>query len=120
MSEEPGPLLPSAVNLPLLAEDITFDISIKRTATEERTAELEEKRAALSEKARASREKRTRRAFILLALFAVLGLCPYEVFFAPADQERRQFAEKIALVIVAFAVGNAVPSLLKEGESKEK
>ncbi|MGI4789431.1 MAG: hypothetical protein ACRYFS_11350 [Janthinobacterium lividum] len=37
MSEEmtPGdkdPSLPSAVNLPLLAEDVTFDISIKRAA----------------------------------------------------------------------------------------
>ena len=37
MSSEPGeseqnPVLPSAVNLPLLAEDVTFDISITRAA----------------------------------------------------------------------------------------
>lgn len=114
-------VLPSAVNLPLLAEDVTFDISIKRAAPEERVATLEEKRATLTEKATASREKRSRRMLVLVVLFAVLGLCLYEIFFAPADEGRRQFAEKMALAIVAFAVGNAFPNLLKEeGEGKEK
>lgn len=113
--------LPSAVNLPLLAEDVTFDISIKRAAPEERLATLEEKRATLTEKAAASREKRSRHLLVLVTLFAVLSLCLYEIFFAPADEGRRQFAEKMALAIVAFAVGNAFPSLLKEdGDGKEK
>ena len=111
--------MPPAVNLPLLAEDVTFDISIKRAAPEERAADLEGKRASVAEKAAASREKRTRRAAILFALLAVLALCLYEVFFAPVDQSRRQFAEKMALAIVAFAVGNSFPRLLHEGEDKE-
>ena len=115
------PALPAAVNLPLLAEDVTFDISIKRSALEERVATLEEKRATLTEKATASREKRNRRLLVLVVLFAVLGLCLYEIFFAPINEGRRQFAEKLSLATVAFAVGNAVPSLLKEeGEGKEK
>jgi len=41
--DEPPEDFPAAVNLPLLAEDVTFDISIKRAAPEERTAVLEEK-----------------------------------------------------------------------------
>lgn len=112
--------LPAAVNLPLLAEDVTFDISIKRAALEERTAALEEKRAALAEKAAAAGEKRLRRVLVLVTLLAVLGLCLYEIFFAAADEGRRQFAEKTALAIIAFAIGNTVPSLLKEGDAKEK
>ena len=119
--DDQDPSLPSAVNLPLLAEGVTFDISIKRAAPEELTAVLEEKRAGLSEKSIASREKRNRRTLILLGMFAVLALCLYEIFFAAVDLDRRQFAEKIGLVIVAFAVGNAFPSLLKEeGNDKEK
>lgn len=116
----PDPALPPAVNLPLLAEDVTFDISIKRAAPEERVALLEEKRATLTEKATASHEKRNQRTLILVVLFAVLGLCLYEIFFAPPDEGRRQFAEKLALAIVAFAAGSAFPNLLKEGEDKEK
>ena len=103
-----------------LSTSASFDISIKRSAPEERAATLEEKRATLTEKATASREKQNRRLLILVVLFAVLGLCLYEIFFAPADEGRRQFAEKLALAIVAFAAGNAVPSLLREGEGKEK
>ena len=119
LNEEPEDF-PAGVNLPLLAEDVTFDISIKRAAPEERTAVLEEKRAVISEKASVAGEKRLRRILVLAALLAVLGLCLYEIFFAPLDEERRQFAEKAALAVIAFAVGNTVPSLFKEDTEKEK
>lgn len=50
LNEEPEDF-PAGVNLPLLAEDVTFDINIKRAAPEERTAALEEKRSVITEKA---------------------------------------------------------------------
>jgi len=106
------PPLPPVVNIPLAVEDVTFDISIKKTTNEERSATLEEKKAAAA-------EQRNIRYLSVAVVILLLGFCLYEVFLANVDDYRRDFAEKIAVVLVGFVAGNISPKLIGKDTDRE-
>jgi hypothetical protein len=112
--------LPSTINLPISAKNVSYEVKINLASQEERLAVIDEKKLTAGQKAAEAGSKRIQSYIILGVMVSVFFLCLYVIFLAPVDEGRRQFAEKMVLFIVAFLTGNAVPKLLSEGEDKKK